>query len=271
MSILSQKWFFDNILTATSQIKNVTDEDVFYPATNIVMNQTVKEYRSNALTSPGDISESFVIDGLTAKEANSFLVCGNVATGSLSVDSITIEGNPTNEWSSPGFTITLTDIDEEEFFGYKDFGSTETFQFWRITLNKTAAAVGDYVSISNLFIGKDLGLDTTGLEFGWTFEQADKSQVQEGRYGQRYVDVINNQKKIKGSYTLLNVEERELLYEMFAVCGINKPVWFIVDSSESITHNKDLEAGLFWFDYRPTFKNDSYKMYSTDFSLSQVV
>ena len=114
-------------------------------------------------------------------------------------------------------------------------------------------------------------MSLNAISYGWQFQRIDRSVVQEGRYGQRYVDRINDQKAISGAFEFLDKDEFETIDSMFQYCGVHTPLWLIVDSDEVIVNNANVYSGYFNLIERPSFTNKAYGLMSTDFSLIEVV
>ena len=163
------------------------------------------------------------------------------------ISAVTIEANATNSWGSPAFSTTVTDFDTEENLASVAFGSTQTYRYWRFTFTSSTAPV----EVSNIFLGLKTELTNQGIALGWKFTRIDNTEIVVNRYGQKFIDTSTDIKKIEASMTVLNVTEMESMNDVFDYCGNSKPVWVIVDPSETIVNNKDRFAGMYYFKERP--------------------
>lgn len=254
--------------TAIASLQNIN-----YPLSNIRINKTVKEFRTNT----GTLSATFVIDCQAPMSADSVFLIGNSVTGILSVDSLTIKGSANNSaanWAAAtAYTFSGSSfVDENEFFAYGSIGTTLTYRYFQITVTNPST----YVGFSNIFIGQTSQLS---VGTGWSMQRIDRTLVQEGRYGQKEFDRIADQKVFDFSMDYINATERRNLDGltvggfpgMFDYCGVHKPVWFILDTAETILTNKDIAAGYCYFDSRPGIVSPHTGLYSTAFKLVQVM
>lgn len=267
---MANKWFYLNYATLneTTATVSVATANSFYPVSNLKHNHTVKEFR----TQDSEATVNVTFDFGVAKTVDSFLMVGNNATAQLNVSSVQILGNPTDTWATPAYdsgVLTLTPDQLDENFFYKAVTSTSA-RYWRITFTNTGGA-NNFVGLSNIFLGPATTMSLNAISYGWQFQRIDRSVVQEGRYGQRYVDRINDQKAISGSFEFLNKDEFETIDLMFQYCGVHTPLWLIVDSDEVIVNNANVYSGYFNLIERPSFTNRAYGLMSTDFSLIEVV
>ena len=65
----------------------------------------------------------------------------------------------------------------------------------------------------------------------------------------------------------MNNSEHADWQEMTDFCGINKPLWMIVDSEEEIVEEKEMFAGYFYFESRPQVTSPFKSLYNTQFTL----
>ena len=263
---MSTRFFYYNLATLSTTTVTASDEDVFYPASNLQHMHTVKEWRTN----DGTLSATIVFDMQTPVNVDSFLMVGNNSTGNLQVATIKVEGNPTDVWTSPGYdsgTLNLDSNELEENFYYLDIGSTQTYRYWRITVTNGT----DYVGFSNCFLGEKVELTNNAFRYGWSWNRKDRSTVQEGRYGQRFIDRISDQKMITGEFEYLNTTEFGTLETLTNYCGVYRPVWLMIDVDEEIVAKRELFGGYFLFDQRPTFINSAYSLYNTKFELTETI
>lgn len=266
------KFFYRNLVTLIGS--TIVDSDgsstiatfsnVNYPITNLKIQTTTKQFR----TKTGTLTCTFVIDCGSPMAASDVLLVGDSVTGALYVSSVTIKGaanNSASNWTAAtAYTFSGTSfVDETEFFAHGSFPEA-TFRYWQVTVTNPTG----YVGFSNIFIGTSLEMP---LSLDNTMTRTDRSVVQEGRYGQKYIDILPYQKQFGFSLEYQTKEEREEFDAMFDYCGIKYPLWFIMDPNETVIYNKEVTAGYCYLDSMPTWTTPFVGLYSTSFNLSQVI
>lgn len=237
-----------------------SSEDSFFPATNIGHDFTTKVWRTPEGTTSGNV----IFDLKTIEDVDTILVVPNSVNG-FSYSSLTIEANATPNFAAPAFSTTLTPNLELEM-GIKTI-ATQSFRFWRITPN----TAGDFVELSKVFIGKAIELANNGIDFGWTFENKDRSIISLNRYAQKYIDRINDQKNITASIKLMNVAEVETMLDIFEYHGEDIPIWIVINENETIINDAERFSGYFYFRGRPKIVNSAFGLYDTTFQLEEAL
>jgi hypothetical protein len=247
---MSYFFAFNAIRTATA-----SSEDPFYPASNLLLHPTYKEYRAAGTTA------TIVFDTVDVVPVDSLLLCGNNATGELQVTSITLEANASNVWTSPAYSTSysLTADNLLNNLVHLDFPS-KSYRYWRLTINNP---VGSYAGFSNLFLGAKIDLP---VDLGYTFSLLDRSDVNRGRYGQRFIDKLPDLRTFTASMSVMNQEERDTFASIAHYCSTHTPIWMVLNPGESLE-----EAGYFYFNKAPEFENQAYQLYNTSFELTEVV
>ena len=246
-----------SLFFAFNEIKSVTasDEDSFYPASNLLEHPTYKEYRAVGTEA------SLVFDLENTVPVDSFLMCGSNATGEIQVTELTLEANTTDDWTTPAHTQTYELTLENQLYNivHLDF-TAQTFRYWRLTVSNPT---GSYVGLSNVFLGSKIELP---IDLGYTFSVADKSEIAKGRYGQRFIDRLPDLRSFSASMSVMNQTEKDSMESITHFCSTHTPFWMVLNEGESL-----LEAGYFYFDKAPQFENQAYQIYNTSFELTEVV
>jgi hypothetical protein len=260
MSNTNSKFFFYNLVTQSPTELEVVSgtENAFFPVSNLKSHHTTDMFRTTT-----DDDAIVLIDCQTPSDVDSFLICGN-STTNLAVNAITIEGNATSDFSDPAFSISVSDFDFVNGFAHVFF-SAQRYRYWRITFAPTS----DYVEVSNIFLGTALQLTSNNIALGWEFQNRDLSQSTFSRYGQRYVDKITDQKTVKASIQLMDQAEFESIDEMFQYCGTNKPIWAVIDPSQTFSSDNRLSGYFFVAGDRPVFSNPFHGLFTTEFNLEE--
>jgi len=263
---MSTKYLYDNLVTLDETVLTPDAVDAFYPVSNLKQLHTVDEFR----TPNGTTTSNLIIDFKTVRNITDFALVGNNATNELNVTAITIEANPTSNFSAPAFTTTLlsTDFDFEENIAFHSF-ATQAYRFWRIVATTGAGFVG----YSNIFLGESLSTpnELRSFSYGWKFERIDNSKAQKGRYGQKFIDEINDQKMFSGDVKIMEDATHTNYQTMIDIVGITKGIFLLLDSTENIITNKEIFAGYVQFNRRPMLTNTFFKRYDTAFQLLEVI
>lgn len=255
------KFYSFNLVDQAATTIAASSEDAFFPTTNLKNHLSTKVYRSVAAIT----SSTVVFDFKTIEPVNSILIKGNNLDGFGFNSPATIEANPTNEWSSPAFSTTIT-YDANFNLAIKTLASSESYRFWRLSLTG-----GQYVELSNIFIGEYIQLTNNNITFGWGFRTDDRATSSSNRYGQRYLDRVNSQIHMNASFKTLNVTELETLLAMFDYVGESRPLWVIINEAASIINDEERFAGMFFLRSSPSITNLNYRLYDLSFQLREAV
>lgn len=234
-------------------------EDPFYPVSNLKHPHALKTFRSSS-----SATSILVFDMQSAVTCDTFLAVGS-SIGALDLTAVTIEANATDVWSAPAFSTTVSDFDYVENFATKVFSAAQTYRYWRLTLVGTSG----YVEVGKLFLGSAVQLESNNITFGFEFGRNDISDIQKGRYGQRFIDEITTVKTFKGAIGLMTQAEQTSVQAIWDYCGTSKPLWFVPDPDETFIANKDRLSGYYYFKDQPAFVNDFFSLYSTEFQLEE--
>ena len=254
------KFYPYNFVTREETDIVVSSEDAQFPKENIKHPFTTKVFRTPSGTDTVNID----FDIKTTDDIDTVMVVRS-STGEFGYHgTVTIKANGTNNFTSPAFTTTLTP-NETFGFGHVEF-STQSYRFWRLEFEST-----DYVEVSKIFIGKSVKLDNNNIDFGWSYQNKDRSKFVTNRYGQKFVDIINNEKIIQAQFNLLNIEEVETILSVWDEVGSRNQLWAVVDDTETIISDKERFAGYFTMDQRPVVTNGSFGLYDLSFSLREAL
>lgn len=242
---------------AFNEIRTVSadNEDPFYPASNLLAHPTYKEFRSQTTDA------SIVFDLFQTTPVDSLLLCGSTSTGEIQVTSFVLEANTVDNWDTPAFSLEyeLTLDNQLHNLVYLSFES-RSFRYWRLRLSNPG---GSYAGISNVFLGPRSEL---AVDIGYSFRMASRSEVNKGRYGQRFIDRLPDIRVFNCSMSVLNQSEYNLLNSIVHRCGTHTPLWMVLTPGDSL-----YEAGYFHFEETPEPENQAYQLYNASFVLEEVV
>lgn len=251
------KLFYFNLVSQDATDITGSTEDAFFPASNLKSHLTTKVWRSTAA------SGNIVFDFKTVEAVDSILIKPSL-DGFGFTGNLTIEANATDSWGAPSYSTTLT-VDSTYGLGTKLLASAESYRFWRIS-----GSGASYLELSNIFIGS---MYTPGknINFNWTYDDKDQSKVSSTRYGQSYIDVINDKTYINAQIKYLTSAEMDAWNTFTSYVGIKKPFWIILDEDEEFSPDKDLFAGQFFFKARPTLTNVAFGYYNTKLGMYECI
>lgn len=237
----------------------VGTENAQFPLTNISHDFTTKVFRSN------ENSIEILIDLKTTVEVNSFAVVGSSVTG-LGFGDMTIQGSLSSNFT--GATEVNVDVSAEHNFGYVLFTPDAPFRFWKITVSNTG---GDYVEISNLFLGAKTEITTNNISMGsLSYTNSDNSKIVENKYGQKFIDEYNKIKMIKGNMEYVNKAELTEINNIFIQKGRSNPLWFILDKdSEIMTDGNYILSGYFYFEKDLVWTNSGPCLFNVALELKE--
>lgn len=251
------KFFVNNGITTDDTVLTASSEDAFFPASNLKNPFTTKVYRSVT----GVTSANVVIDTLTSEEADSLLIKGSTIDGFGFNGDLTFEANGADVWTSPAFSTTITPNSEFNL-AIQTLSPSQNYRFWRVSGTGTS-----FFELSTIFIGKFVQMTTNNIDFGWSYINRDISKISRNRYGQRFIDQINDSDEIKATFKLLNKTELDIILDVFDTVGRHTPFWFIVDEDEIIVNDKERFFNSFYLTQRPEITNDSFGLYSLSFNI----
>lgn len=237
---------------------SATNENASFPVTNLQDSRRTKGFRST--TSSTDIT----VDIGSTEDVDSFVIVGHPIDGFGFTGDITLEGNATSNFTSPAFTTTITsatDIDADDFFGFKEF-ATQSYRFWRVRFNGSA-----YVEVNNIFIGKKVTLGDADINLSWTYVNEDLSKSAFNRTGQKFVDIIDDQKMIEGEIVAMNKTEVDNFFLIYDHNKTYKPIYFRFEGT--FINDIGRFSGMYFLDKMPTVTNIAPNLYSSSLTLKE--
>lgn len=247
---MSFEIYSDNLVRQS--IITASSENAQFPVSNILDPRRSKVYRSTSS------SASIVFDFGETSEVDSFFLVADKRNG-LGVSTITLEFSHTNVWSSPAATEVIT-LNAEYNAGYKEFAVKE-YRFCRMVMTSTLS----FCEIANVFIGKKLDLNRS-INFNWSIKDNELSRKQTNRYGQIFSDIINKQRVINASLSLLDKDQLDKINSVIDLYGETKP-FFVRIGCDNMVKNPLRFSGMFYFNDIPQISNSNFNKYNLSFSL----
>jgi hypothetical protein len=238
------------------------DENSLFPIENIQDPHTSTVFRS-----PNGVNTiEFIADVKSLLPVNAFFIKGHPISG-LGLNTINIEASPTNNFTSPAFSINVN-IKHEYNLGYYLFDEAQSYRFWKFEIT----SYGPYIELSNLYLGTEtLTYENNTLDFGWDKTQEDTSKIKRNRYKQPFIDVINDVEMLGGSITNMHKAEYKSLHDLFNLTGRRNPFWFVLDNEGILIEDGQyILSGQFYFEKRPSMKNNNVR-FDTDINMIEAI
>ncbi len=231
-----------------------------FPLSNIQHDFTTKVFRSN------EDSVEILIDLQQSAPINSFAIVGSSVSG-MGFGDISIYGSPTTNFT--GSTEIEIDVNANLNFGFKLWESQGSFRYWKIVINNTG---GDYVELSNLYLGVRTEL-TNGIDLNsFKYSQVDNSKISTNNYGQKFIDKYNKTKVLNGQIKFLNKSEFDTLNNLYIQHGKSTPIWVIVDpEGKMATDGQFLFSGMFYFEKDLQYESSGPFLYNVNLVFSEAM
>lgn len=257
---MSLNFYYYNLAQQSATVLAASETNAFFPVNNIKDARRTKVYRSNTGAC------NVVFDFITIEEVDSIVLIPHTILGFGINTPITVEANATNTWGSPAFstTITSSELDTAHEIAIKNISPSQSYRFWRLSFTGTG-----FCEVGKVFFGlKHILGQGRSVDYGWSYQDSSNSIITLNRYGQRFVDEFNRQKKF--SFTLSNLSKTEVddFFEIYDYNGITRP-FFIQLGCDTIINNTNRFAGYVYFDDIPAVINTFHARYTIQLSLSE--
>jgi hypothetical protein len=252
------KYGFYNLATQDSSEITASSENAFFPTSNIKNPFSGKVFRSETGTSTANI----VFDFKTVEEVDLIMIRPDQENGFGFTGSLTIEANPTDVWTSPAFSTSLTP-NSTYTLGVLQLSTAQSYRFWRITGTGTS-----YLELSNIFIGKAWQPERN-ISLNWSYDRQSLDTVKENEYGNPFITVNGEVVNIKAEHKLFSKSGMEEWDNYISLVGINQPVWIVVDPLNKFSSNEEFFAGQFRFTKIPKYTNIAFSIYNLSINLRE--
>lgn len=249
----------DNRMLQATLSMDTGTENAQFPLTNLQNDFTTKVFRSNENTC------SILVDIGASEAIDSVAVVGSAITG-LGFTSMSIYGSPTTDFS--GSTEVVVDLSAQYNFGFNLFTSTGSHRYWLIEVTNTA---GDYVELSNIYLGINEQITTNGINTeSFVFTEVDNVNISLNDYGQKFIDKVNKIKYLSGNVQYVNSTEFTTMNDLYVQNGKSTPVWFILDCEDTLgTDSKYIFSGYFYFQTDFQWKGAGPGLYNVSLSFME--
>lgn len=250
------KFYSENLVERATI--TASTENALFPKSNLLDPRRTKVFRSTSA------SDEVVFDFQETSAIDSIFIVDNPFDG-FGISSLTLNLNATNTWGAPAYTDTVS-FSDIFGLGYKEF-TTQNYRFAQVALTSSLA----YCELSNLFIGKKIDmLNDRSISYGWTYTSKDNSRVQENRYGQKFADVINRQKQLSISFSNLNKDQLDQIFELYDDKGITKP-FYVRIGCDGMTNDLRRYSGMVYMASVPQITNRFFNNYGLSMTLEEAM
>lgn len=180
-----------------------------------------KVARSGQATTAQDI----IVDLGSAQSVNyAVLVSPKIHTGG----SVTLQGNATNSWGSPSFTMVFPAINTVRKLTAIYF-ATQNLRYWRVLFNNPGP-VNEYVELGTLYLGQYFE-PTYQMHESFSVGRKDPSIVVKAVDGERQSYRLTQFDGLAVFFDAMVAADKDVLqYTMFGIVGTDTPIIFAVDS-----------------------------------------
>jgi hypothetical protein len=250
------KFYFNNL--ALDAVLTPETENAQFPVENIQDARRTKVFRSTSN------SDFIYFDFGSAEPIDSIFLVGHTLDG-LGFTTASLELNSVATWvGSPGATIAIT-VDSANNIAFGELGSPVTFRYAKLILTSTLG----YCEVSKIFIGVGENLGTENdFSYPLNVTFANNSTIQKNRYGQRFVDEINEQKKFSGDLKTMTNAEVEVIHDLARQNSNTKPFFLRISNVNVFTDN-DRVNGYYYLTSEPQFSYESGGFWSVSLAMEE--
>jgi hypothetical protein len=247
---MSTSFFSYNELDHATAV--VSSQNAQFPLTNLNDPRRSKVFRSTSNTTTLTLDFGYPV------LINSVMMVDDPMTGNKLTSCVVRIDNASD--FSTAIVGALT-IDSAHGFSFVNFTTTVPVRYLRLEMIGT----GGFCEIAKLFTGSKLTLGTE-IDFSLplSFQLINKATVSINRYGQKFIDEINTQKKINGKMSALDKTELDGILSMLDFSNTSKPIWIQFDG---VLNNPNRLSGYYYLSNAPSMSLDSslYWSISLDF------
>lgn len=250
----SKFYIYNEIENATI---SATSENASFPLSNLNDSRRTKVFRSNSNT------DSITFDFGSNRPIDSFVIVDHITNG-FKLSSITLQLNGTNVWTSPAFSQVVT-LDNK--FGIGKINFTEgNYRFARLVLTSTHG----FCEVGKIFIGKATTYQNIDLSYPLELDNNNLSTISKNKYGQRFIDEVATQRKIKSSLDYMIQSEVDDVMEWTSFVSSSKPFFFSIDEIQALSEPNRLN-GMYFLNASPVFQLQKGNLWSCSISLEEAM
>ncbi|MGD8787789.1 MAG: hypothetical protein PVJ60_10220 [Phycisphaerales bacterium] len=183
---------------------------------------------------------------------------------------VTLEGNTSDSWSSPAFSLALS-VDSQGAMQFLDSESTRTYRYWRLVFeDKTNSNGPESFVFGHWYLGAYDTVTTSNIEKGFTVNQVDPSIMVQSENGAKFFNRRTNYLTFSGAQMLyVSASERRTLQQQFYDLGVHTPFYISLDPSLEVSTEYQEYTRYVYFPKEPSFQHVYKDYYSIAFDLQE--
>lgn len=254
INFLSENYVDDSVLNITTGSANAQ-----FPLDNLKNDFTTKKFRSGANT------VVFTVDFQQFREVDFVAITGD-QTETLGITAASIKFSTTLDF-------TLSTVYNLDISGKYNYGFVEVAEGGPRYAEVTLTGTGSYSELGKIFIGKKVTLQSNSISVSsFRLSREDKSTTRENRYGQKFIDIRNNIKRVSGNIEVMTKAEMDIVDELYIYHGKNKPIWLVLDlNSDAMIDGKYKLSFYSYFSSDPSYRALGGQNYTVNVSMELVV
>lgn len=250
------KFYFNNL--ALDAILTPETENAQFPVENIKDARRTKVFRSTSN------SDFIYFDFGSAEPIDSVFLVGHSIDG-VGFTTASLELNNVATWTSGAIATIPITIDTANNLAFGELVASVNARYAKLILTSTLG----YCEVSKIFIGVGENLGTENdFSYPLNVTFANNSTVQKNRYGQRFVDEVNEQKRFKGDLRTMTNAEVEVIHDLARQCSNTKP-FFLRISNVNIFNDNDRINGYYYLTSEPQFSYESGGFWSVSLDMEE--
>lgn len=229
ITFLSENHFDGASLTLTTGTPNAQ-----FPLSNLQNDSPSVKFRSGGNT--GVIE----VDLLAAQDITYIAIAADPLT-SFTITAATVKTSATTDFSLS--TMYTIDLSQQQAIGFKSIPQVN-HRYVEITLTGT----GGFTELGKVFIGSEINIPQNSISissFGYSYN--DRSSIQANKYGQKFIDTLNQTKSLGGTIEYCTKDEQETIDNMLIYHGKSLPIWMILDENSEAFNDGNFKLMIYGY------------------------
>ena len=214
-------------------------------------------------------SEWITFDLGVPSNPTDFVMIGARNTGIKLTSSGTfkLQGNTTNNWTTPEYDTTLT-YDDEAIILQSDAGlHTTNLRYWRILFTDQNAF--GYTEIGSIFLGNSYVTSRGAVVFPFNSSYDDMSITVKSEGGQTFSEVLDKTQRFSAQWNGLTKTELEEFKRIWEIYGTSHPFFMSFDSQEAFSSSANRMVKYVKFTSDPSYSLVSPNNYNFNMEFTE--
>lgn len=174
---------------------------------------------------------------------------------------IKLQGNPTNDFTSPEFEQTLT-YHDEAIVAFSDTGlHTDSLRYWRVAFTDIDNPLG-YLEVGAFFLGNSMCLARGVPQFPFDSQYVDNSELVVSEGGQTFSEIKEQSQIYSIKWSALTKADQEEVTRVFRKYGTAKPFFISFDTDEVFSTENERMTKFVKFVDEPSYSLESPNNFS---------